>query len=524
MERNDWRDKSRVQPFDQLDRGDVAATEFVADEGEADDDWCATHKKLSGGSAACPRLQPERLPKANRYQHHITNGLLLHGFQVRKISTSITRSSYDSHFNGKGLLCWLNSQSFADVLRRLRGFEPTRPLHRPEMAYCVDGLPSGDAPAGQLEEQPAGRRVRVAIVLPGLGVAGGSERAASLIANSWAERGWHVTIITLERTGTPAYHAIAPNVEIARLGLPPDRTVWFRAASSFADRVRLLRREFLRLSPDVVISFLTRTNVLSVLAALGTNIPVVVSERNNAEMQAFGPVWTVLRRYLYPRAFGLVTMTKGAMEQFPSEQRARSWVIPNEANLPTSLRKKSGQKILAAVGRLVPQKGFDLLLEAFAGISGSHPDWSLVIWGDGPERARLEAKRDELGLHGRVHLPGVTERPGLWIESAGVFVLSSRYEGWGIVLLEAMAAGLPVVSFDCRFGPREMITDEEDGLLVANGDINALSVALSRLLDDGSLRRRLGGAAAISARRFTHPRVMAGWDQVVQSALEYNKQ
>ena len=87
---------------------------------------------------------------------------------------------------------------------------------------------------------------------------------------------------------------------------------------------------------------------------------------------------------------------------------------------------------------------------------------------------QLEAQRDRLGLEGRVEMPGVTAEPGAWIETADVFVLSSRYEGWGIVLLEAMTAGLPVVSFDCEWGPRDMVTDGHDGLLVKDGDVEHL--------------------------------------------------
>ena len=406
------------------------------------------------------------------------------------------------------------------MLGRLKLSKPTRSLHLSEITESVDGYWSSNAQA----DQPGrvDRPVRVVVAVPGL-TAGGCERAVSLIVNAWAERGWDVTLITLERADVPPYFAIAPSVKIVRLGIPPDQMGPFRAAWLFANRVRLLRREFLRLSPDVVISFLTRMNIQSILASLGTDIPVVVSERNNAALQTTGPAWAWLRRHLYPRAAGLVTMTKGAMSQFPPNQRTRRWVIPNEASVPSGSSVRSGQKTLTAVGRLVPQKGFDLLLEAFAAISGAHPEWKLVIWGEGPERARLERRRDELGLAGSVRLPGVTERPGLWIETAGVFVLSSRYEGWGNVLSEAMAAGLPVVSFDCQFGPNEMITNEEDGLLVPNGDINALSVALSRLFKDEALRERLGEAAAISARRFTHEHVMTGWGQVVQSALQHNQ-
>ena len=108
----------------------------------------------------------------------------------------------------------------------------------------------------------------------------------------------------------------------------------------------------------------------------------------------------------------------------------------------------------------------------------------------------------------------------LWIETADAFVFSSRYEGWGIVLLEAMAACLPVVSFDYRFGPSEMVTHGKDGLLVPNGDIKALSAALSQLMGNETLRRYLGEAAAKSARRFSRERVMAGWDEVVYCAVE----
>ena len=389
------------------------------------------------------------------------------------------------------------------------------------MTRYINGSALGDDVATPHASLLAYPKIRIVIVLPALGV-GGSERVVSLIANSWAARSWKVAIITFERADTPPYYEIDPRVELVRLDIPNERAGQLRGAWRAVNRVQRLRRQLVRLAPDIVITFLTRTNILSLLAARGTGIPVVVSERNNPELQSFGPVWTWMRKQLYPRAFGLVTMTKGAMSLFPPEQRARSWVIPNEANLPANLQSRRGQRVLAAVGRLVPQKGFDLLLEAFARIAAARPDWTLVIWGEGPERAALESKRRMLGLDGRVQLPGVSERPGLWIETADAFVLSSRYEGWGIVLLEAMAAGLPVVSFDCRFGPSEMITHEEDGLLVPNGDVQALSEAMLRLMGSETLRKSLGEAAARSTLRFSRERVMAGWDEVVKSAVEHD--
>jgi glycosyltransferase involved in cell wall biosynthesis len=213
-------------------------------------------------------------------------------------------------------------------------------------------------------------------------------------------------------------------------------------------------------------------------------------------------------------------MTQGALDHFPSNIRRKGWIIANPVDLPRDWRNRRGKSILAAVGRLTHQKGFDLLLEAFSKIADAHPEWQLVIWGEGDERRSLEALRDALGLQKRVDMPGITERPGLWIETADAFVLSSRYEGWGIVLLEAMAAGLPVVSFECDWGPRVMITHESDGILVPRGDVEALAKALDRILADRGLREELGARAAASAQRYMPEQILAEWDVLASCVLK----
>jgi glycosyltransferase involved in cell wall biosynthesis len=147
------------------------------------------------------------------------------------------------------------------------------------------------------------------------------------------------------------------------------------------------------------------------------------------------------------------------------------------------------------------------------------PGWSLVIWGEGPERATLEAQRDALGLQDRVTLPGVTQEHGAWLREADIFVLSSRFEGWGIVIGEAMAAGVPVISFDCQWGPGEMIVDGISGLLVPDGDVTALGAAMAALSADPQQRRRLSEGARIAARRFTIDRVLAQWERTAKEAI-----
>ncbi len=116
----------------------------------------------------------------------------------------------------------------------------------------------------------------------------------------------------------------------------------------------------------------------------------------------------------------------------------------------------------------------------------------------------------------------MTQRPGLWVETADVFVLSSRYEGWGIVLLEAMAAGLPVVSFECEWGPSDMVKHGEDGILVPSNDVDALAEALSGVLGDGELRGRLATNAEASAKRYLPERILSQWDAVASSALKHS--
>jgi glycosyltransferase involved in cell wall biosynthesis len=173
-------------------------------------------------------------------------------------------------------------------------------------------------------------------------------------------------------------------------------------------------------------------------------------------------------------------------------------------------------RVVAAAGRLTGQKGFDMLIRAWADVAREHPDWELRIYGNGPKRGELEALVQVLHLGDRVKLMGATRTLGSELASASLFVLSSRFEGFGMVLVEAMSKGLPVVSFDCPRGPAELIHNGVDGVLVPARDVAALARAISALLGDPERRRRYAEAGLEKSRGFSLDSVGARWDALLE--------
>jgi glycosyltransferase involved in cell wall biosynthesis len=171
--------------------------------------------------------------------------------------------------------------------------------------------------------------------------------------------------------------------------------------------------------------------------------------------------------------------------------------------------------VVAAAGRLLSQKGFDLLVEAWAHVAAQRPDWQLRIYGSGSEGPALRALILERGLSEQVLLMGATKQLGEALAQASIFALSSRFEGFGMVIVEAMSKGLPVVSFDCPRGPSEIIEPGVDGVLVPAEDTDALAAALLELMGDEDARRRMGAAALRTAQRYDLGTVGAQWDELL---------
>ena len=326
---------------------------------------------------------------------------------------------------------------------------------------------------------------KVLFVLPNL-EPGGAERLVTMLLQHLPREKLELHIALVARYGL-LLDRIPDDVEVHHLR---------------AGRVRRVAYPLLRLAwrlrPDVVLSTLGYMNLALIplwpFLPSGTRLYVREANTLSAEVQTFSraALWTAAYRLLYPRADGIVcparAMAADLVENFGIPPRAIRY-IPNPVDVELIEEQRRGDSPfrgpgphVIGVGRLVPQKGFDLMIEAFALLSGKIDTAQLWVMGEGPERVALEQRADELGVAERVHLVGHVPNPYLWMHHAAVFVLSSQFEGLPNVVLEAIACGTRVVAFDSPGGTREILENVADEIIVPHGDIEGLADGMAALI------------------------------------------
>ncbi len=354
-------------------------------------------------------------------------------------------------------------------------------------------------------------RLRLACVIASLGC-GGAERVMSRLAGAWSEV-HDVAVFTYDDGAEPPFYRLPAAVALHPLALDGHSATVLRAVASNLRRWYRLRAALRSVSPDVVVSFGDRVNVLTLLATRGLRTSVIVSERVDPRLYDPGLAWRTLRWLLYRQAAAVVVQTERTRQYFAAGISGRFVTIPNPVG-PSPLNMGDGEPLVVGMGRLVPQKGFDILLKAFARARLASSGWQLVIAGEGPVRAELEALAATLGIAGATSFPGNVPDSASLLGRAGIFALTSRFEGFPNVLAEAMALGRPVVATDCLTGPRELTMEGVAGVLVPVDDVDALAGALSNLAAAPPLRRTLGDAARAAVAPLSLGRVVETWDRL----------
>jgi glycosyltransferase involved in cell wall biosynthesis len=253
---------------------------------------------------------------------------------------------------------------------------------------------------------------------------------------------------------------------------------------------------------------------LNLLAARTAPRRLIRVAQDHMNLDSYPPKLRAAILRNYPRLDAVTVLTEHDEEAY---QRALTGSPVRLARIPNGIPPKDppapapDTRRVVAAGRLSTQKGFDMLLDAWATVHAERPDWTLTIYGEGRLRGELTDQRDALGLTTVVSLPGLTSQLDAELRASSMFVLSSRFEGLPMVLLEAMSCGLPVVAFDCPTGPREVIIDGANGSLVPPNDVAGLAAAILRQVEDPDQRRKLGAAAYETSRGYFMPSVRDAW-------------
>ena len=358
---------------------------------------------------------------------------------------------------------------------------------------------------------------------------GGAERVAADLTAHWAQAGREVMLVTQADSQDDVY-TLDARVRRQVLGTATPSGGGWRGISANLSRVWRLRRLIRKFRPDVVLGMMTTSSVLAVLATRGLGCAVVATEHTHPPSQTLSSLWLRLRRFAYPRADRVIALTRGTADWLAQHvPGSRLAVIPNPVHWPLHrgeperpVPQKAGRRYVLAVGRLHADKGFDVLVDAFAQIAATQPEWDLIILGEGTKAQRqdLMTQIEAAGLGSRILLPGRAGNVGDWYAGAEFYVLSSRFEGLSNTLLEAMASGRPAVSFDCDTGPREIVREGVDGVLVRPaGNAHALASAMAAMMNDDALRVRMGARATEVRGRFSPEHVLGLWDETFTAVM-----
>jgi glycosyltransferase involved in cell wall biosynthesis len=365
------------------------------------------------------------------------------------------------------------------------------------------------------DEKPTEKPMKICFIIHNITARAGSERAQANLANALSARGKSISIWSMYGAGLSPGFPLTSGVKVS-YGLKTPLLYFLDypwLACVFAIHV-------IRQRPDWIVCTGANRLIVALMAAFVPGVKVVIWEHFPVTDSVTKARGRLARKIASVVASRIVTLTKSDKDLYATLYAATGRVthIPNIVLSPGVTGRARHREVLA-MGRLSREKGFDLLLEAWALAIPRLPDWSLRIVGDGQMRDELVRRAGSLGIENHVTFAPFSDDPFSLYSECGIFVLSSRFEGLPFVLIEAMTCGTACISFDCPNGPREVIRNGVNGLLVSAEQVNALASAIVKLGENPMLRQRLGYEARKVSKPFSEPRVVARWQEVLYGQM-----
>ena len=378
------------------------------------------------------------------------------------------------------------------------------------------------------------QKYKIVYCTPGLYMAGGMERVLTLKANYFADHfGYDVTIILTEGLGLPYFYPLSDHINVINLNIGFEE-LWnqpilkkiFIYVKKQRQYKKALKAVLMQIRPDITVSMLRREiNFLNSIHDGSKKIGEIHINRahyrtfeegdSNIFKSLLSLYWkhTLIRHLKQLDSF--VALTKKDQEAWTELNNVT--VIPNPVSFPSVKLSEQTEKRVIAVGRYCHEKGYDHLLQAWAEVQALCSDWRLDVFGDG-DRTAFEKMLDDYQIdRNRCSLNGRVSDVQSEFARSSLAVCSSRFEGFGLAIVEAMACGLPVVSFDCPWGPRSIIADGDDGVLVENGNVKQFLETMVRLMNDVEVRNNMGKRAAVNVQRFSMETVARQWKNLFDS-------
>lgn len=380
--------------------------------------------------------------------------------------------------------------------------------------------------------------MRILYVYKSIALLAGMERVLTDKMNYLSEQlGYDVYLITYEQDTNPFSYQLSPRVIHKDLGV----LLYTKSRYPFPQRLWVYRKmrkllknrlyeEIDKINPDVIIATNYSFPIIDIIANIPGKSKRILETHiakdallKSADFTNFS--FFKIAAHIYD-FYMLLQIKKFDVLVTLTEQDRKKWegiintiTIPNVLTTFPAKVADSTNKCLISVGRYDAQKGYDLLIEAWSLVVAKHPDWQMHIFGSGPLRNFLLKMIDEYGIASSFILnPPTPEIYDKYLEHS-IYVMSSRFEGFGLVLIEAMSCGLPCISFDCPSGPSEIIRTGEDGILVENGNVEKLSEAICRLIDNEQERKQMGMKARQNSLRYSKDRIMCDWDALFKRLL-----